>query len=976
MTAQSLSSTTALILCLLARTDLYAGGPAYVAGSAFDPSAKGTPLIWAQGKVEYYTDQGDLSPVLAGAATDAFVADAFSRWTSVPTAAISATRVDHLAEDVNGNNVFTNADGSTSMPADILPSATKPLAVVYDSGGQVTDALLGLGAGGVDSCFTNAVFGGPDNFSSDGHITHALVVLNGNCAASASQVPDVKYRLVRVLGRVLGLGWSQTVANPTSLDSGGFTIMHATDFISCVPISVCYPNADVPKMDDRAALSRLYPVTAQNLANLPGKQLFQDNTVRVHGSVWFADAGGAPSQPMQGVNVVARWIDPSTGQVSRTYIASSVSGFLFRGSAPNPVTGNLDALGQPVDQFGSDDTSLEGYFDLAGLEIPDGSSTARYQLSTEPLDPLLSWSVGPYAPSQVLPSGSAPAVTLAVTRGSDVRQDVVMHNLPEKPDWFGTQNLAHPASVPPTGDWTGTLSGYGDTDYFRFAGQGNRSLSIEVTALDESATPSTNKTLPVIGLWTLADQNVPAPTAVRYAFNTSSIGMTRLNAALRSSTDFRIGISDARGDGRPDFRYRARVFYGDHVVPLRASAAGGNTLSVYGLGFRSNTIASVDGANAPVLNITPGRLFTTVPPLRDGLHSVTLTDPVTGASSLMTNVVTFGAGPNDTIKLLAGANPNTARGGEAPNPIRVQVLDPSGVTPVNGASVFLTASPAAAFSVCGGSTSCSVFSDESGEISTRVTALSDGASTITAQLAPASYLAPKQVQTTLAASTAALDLALSSPTIWIAQGATLDVLLSAKVLANAVGSGGKVVNFKVTGGTASLSAASVTSDANGIVNTTVHLSAMSAEVDLSVCIGPQNSPCRVFHLFAVPSASLRIEPVAASSQAAHSGQALQPVALRVVESGGNPVRGATIGFQWVVIRPPADDSGISIGDTNIGRNPMPVVLASLQGSVNSGADGIAAMRPTTGGFTGTLVIQGTASAGTASLPFEARWVGP
>ena len=59
--------------------------------------------------------------------------------------------------------------------------------------------------------------------------------------------------------------------------------------------------------------------------------------------MYFADASGQPAQPMQGVNVVARWIDPATSQPSRTYAAASVSGFLFRGNAGNPATGFYDS---------------------------------------------------------------------------------------------------------------------------------------------------------------------------------------------------------------------------------------------------------------------------------------------------------------------------------------------------------------------------------------------------------------------------------------------------------------------------------------------------------------------------------------------------------------------------------------------------------------------------------------------------------
>jgi hypothetical protein len=50
-----------LALALLCR----AGGPKNVAGSGyFDPSVAGQPLIWPQGSITYFTDQGDLSPIL------------------------------------------------------------------------------------------------------------------------------------------------------------------------------------------------------------------------------------------------------------------------------------------------------------------------------------------------------------------------------------------------------------------------------------------------------------------------------------------------------------------------------------------------------------------------------------------------------------------------------------------------------------------------------------------------------------------------------------------------------------------------------------------------------------------------------------------------------------------------------------------------------------------------------------------------
>jgi len=359
-----------LFFALLSR----AGGPKYIAGTSyFDATTTGQPLVWAGGQITYYTDQGDLSPIEPNTTANSLVANSFSQWTAVPTAALAVTWGGQLAEDVNGSNI-TVSDGVVTGPADITPSATgTPVGVVYDYDGSVTDALLGSGAGDSSQCFYNAVFGGDDNLSTSASYLHALIVINGQCALESSQLEDVEYRLVRVIGSVLGLGWSQVNDNvltgnppPTAADYAGFPVMHYTDPISCVPITICYSNPYQLAMDDMASISRLYPVTAENQSNFPGQQVFSTTTARVYGSVRFTDSSGNPTQPMQGVNVVARWIDPSTGLPSGQYAASSVSGFLFTGNAGNPVTGYDDALGNPYSEWGSNSATVEGFYDLGG----------------------------------------------------------------------------------------------------------------------------------------------------------------------------------------------------------------------------------------------------------------------------------------------------------------------------------------------------------------------------------------------------------------------------------------------------------------------------------------------------------------------------------------------------------------------------------------------------------------------------------
>jgi hypothetical protein len=395
-----IKQTVALAIVLQLTRFASAGGPAYVAGASyFDPSTIGSPLTWAQGTLSYYTDQGNLSAILPSASADTFVANAFALWTSIPTVALSATHSGQLGEDVTGSNLSV-ANGVITTPADIAPTAiSMPIAIVYDQDGSVTDDLLGTGASNFADCAQNAVFGGIDNFGTSAQFVHALIVLNGNCAQSSSQLPDLQYHLVRVIGRVLGLDWSQANLNvvtgkpaATAAQVAGFPLMHEYDPPFCIPVANCYSNNGgvnpaQPKMDDQAAVSRLYPVTAQNLTTFPGKKILSQITARIHGSVYFTDEVGAAAQPMQGVNVVARWMDPSTGQPSGTAVASSVSGFLFCGNSGNVISGLLDSTGQNFNRFGANDVTLEGFFDLAGLQVPNGATSAQYQLTVEAVDP-------------------------------------------------------------------------------------------------------------------------------------------------------------------------------------------------------------------------------------------------------------------------------------------------------------------------------------------------------------------------------------------------------------------------------------------------------------------------------------------------------------------------------------------------------------------------------------------------------------
>jgi hypothetical protein len=955
----------AIAVFLLCATASRAAGPAFVAGSGYDPGVEGQPLIWANGSVQYFTDQGDLSPILPGAQADAFVATAFSAWTTIPGITLTASQAGHLAEDVNGSNIETNGEGVVTAPADITPSATgTPVGIVYDYDGTVTDAILGEGAGDVEDCFTNAVYGGPDNFSPAGNIVHSLVVINGVCAATSAQLPDVQYRLVRVLGRTIGLGWSQANLNvitqkppPTQADFAGFPVMHFADPISCVPISICYPNAAVPKMDDMDSLTRLYPVTED-----------PQPEGRVYGSVYFTDASGNAVQPMQGVNVVARLL--VSGQPSGQYVATSVSGFLFCGNAGNIIDGYVDGNGLRYDRWGSNDPSLEGFFDLGELMIPSGQTTAEYQLSVETLDPAWSMGVEPYAPTQVTPSGAFAPVVVTVSNGSNAERDILMLGDEIAQEHAGSgSTYANPAALPQGGAWGSWISGYGSADFFEFTAQANRTASVAVIALDETGQPTEAKLLPVIGIWELSDESGdPAPSSTPSAFNSATFGMTRLDTQFNTAEAFRVAVADFRGDGRPDYFYQATLLYSDTATPPRVSLAGGIT-TLNGIGFNPRLQVTVAGNNGTTLSASASQIQAALPAgTQDGTATIQVTDPVSGAFSQMSGALTYGASATDLLLLVQGAEPSTAVGSQAANPIRVRAVAADGVTPVSGATIAWSSTNGLQFSACSGASSCSVLSDEAGESSSWVTPTATGQSTITIALAPSSYSPPQTQQDTVVATSSTLDLAALAPTRWVGQGATLAVPLTVEALDLGVPMPNVTVNFVVSTGTASLSAGSATTNGSGFATITAQLTNLSINVQVSACVAPNNSPCQTFTLFSTPTPLWTLQAVSGSSQFVLTGQAFQPLVMRVTDGSAaeNPVLGVNVTFATTLARVSPGQGGQQGGD---GGDGGPVILGTSQAQQVTAQDGTASIVPSAENV-GPCDVFITVSAGTTSAQLQ------
>jgi hypothetical protein len=390
-----------------------------------------------------------------------------------------------------------------------------------------------------------------------------------------------------------------------------------------------------------------------------------------------------------------------------------------------------------------------------------------------------------------------------------------------------------------------------------------------------------------------------------------------------------------------------------------------------GTGFAPGLTISVGSANAPVVATSAGQMLLAIPAQADGAQTITVTDPVSGSFSVMTNALTFGAAATDTLVLLPVVNPPVPVGTQAISPMVVRVVAADKITPVPGATVVWSTTNLAALSACGGKLTCSAVSDESGLVSTLVTPGATGNAAITATLAPAVYNPAQSVTATITTTAStSTGIGVTTPYLWIAEGASLSVPITARVVAGPQGSpqSGVIVNFFIAQGSGSLSAPSAMTDSNGYASVNLTLSNFNASMEVNACIGQGNSPCQNVYGNAVNPAMFRLQAVAGASQVV-TGTAFQPFTIRVTDSSTppNPVIAAAVLFQSTVLRPAGGDLTLVPGNGGT-QTGMPVILSSTESSVQSDANGLASFTPSTGSFTGTLEIEIAASAGlTATL---------
>ena len=632
-----------LALVLSLSGSALAGGPRFVTGTS-TAAYPGNIMSFYTTSPLYFTDPADLTPAVPHAQADAMVAAAAAVW-NVPTSILSLTQGGSLAEHVSSTNAYFTGTGIL-FPADVSPSnyLAKPIAILYDTDGSITDLLLGQGASDPEGCRHNGVTESVDGIGQDGTLQHAVIVLNGRCIGTLPQsLLQLQYQLARAFGRVLGLSWSQTNDNvftgsptPTAAQMSFWPLMHPLDVI-CGPYTYqCMINPLSLRADDLSTLALLYPVTTAN--QVSGKTLSIDAGTFVAASALFPTTQG-----MELVNITIQLELGSTSFIQPWQSVSGVTGLLGQQNGGNPVSGPES----PEDNVGHLNPDQVGFFLIGRIPIP---TTAYTIFTAEPINPLYigDYSLGPYQREPELPSGPVFSLANISHPGYAVDWSFVMPGAAStcNPGNDGAPNA--PVASDPTGWWHGQLCGPGHSSWGSASIKAGHSFTLESTALDEFGATTTRKAQTVLGVWNAADSPSALPTvaAAPFAMNSLVPGMTQLAVpAATADANLTFVIADQFAQGRPDFFYQARLLYADTITPASLDQAGG-PITITGSGFRPGNRVLINGVAATVQSWTSTQIIATAPTFTAAgspstAVSVEVTDPSTQGSTTINSALTY-----------------------------------------------------------------------------------------------------------------------------------------------------------------------------------------------------------------------------------------------------------------------------------------------------------------------------------------------
>ena len=972
------------VVLLLSGAVAQAAEPRWVTGPPyFDGTGSGIPVAWYITNPLYFTDPGDLSPYVNNAAANALVAAAAGVW-NVPTASMTIAYGGALAEHVSGANSYLSSSGPV-FPEDVQVAnyAAIQIAVIYDSDGSVTDMLLGGGSSSPAECRQNGVTESVDSITPWGTIQHAILILNGRCTGPApEQQLQMQYQLERAFGRVLGLGWSQTNDNvfthnpPATPDQAlHWPILHPIDIVCGLYTYRCLPQPFTLRDDDVAAISGLYRFMTTIHPWLsppaPGKIWTYTQASMVNGTLSFPTGQG-----MQGVNIELQRQQGGVSVPEAWDDVSAVTGYLFQWNAGNPVTGPSTGI---AESMGMTNLQTEGYYYFAWVPDIDPETAQNggmfIILNTEAINPLYigAYSVGPYTTGSVEPSGApmsamqdqyptAPSWIIWTT----LLTSFPPNNAASNCDTSGDGVESAPQPVAAGGWWTDVLCAHGHTAWSSFNAQAGRTATIEVTALDESGLATTAKAMPLIGAWAATDPTGTLPTvaATPSAFNTVALGLTAASVATTQAEGLRFVIADARGDGRPDFAYQARVLYADSIQPAVTSVNGGQ-ITINGMGFRAGNEVTVNGVGATVSSWSPTTIVAVAPPESaftanpTGPVDVAVVDLSTGGSTVMSGALSYGGVAPDEMALVSAPSGTVAVGTAAATPFAVRVLLGDGVTPCVGVPVTFSSSlDSVQFGACS-AVSCVVLTDATGLASTTVTPSAFG--TVTVQAAA--------VGATLAATfnAVARSVTMAQPEEHIAAGATVQWNPQVSVAQNGAAAAGTTVAWTASGGMTVAPASSLV-DAQGLAQAAAVAGPLAAGVQATgqACAWTAPAPvCANFAAVGVAPSAWRLALVGGAGQAVPVTGTFAPVVMMVTDASGDPVAGAPVSVHQTM-------DAATMPCPVHGPCPMAPVLASSVASAVSDASGLVNVVPMqlAGVAEVTNIAVATGTQGFASLSIQ------
>jgi hypothetical protein len=349
---------------------LVQSGSARAGGPILFNEEDGRTFPWLNNRAVYVVETGRLG-VIENAPAATMVAQAFQRWTAIPTAELRVENLDGILSpealapfktDITSEDFITvpcpipalgeSPDTQrTRIECDLLTACFNqglvncPSPIIFDEDGSIVALVFGQDSGVLG-------FSGPLLFSLPGgpvepfRTVQAFTVLNGaffDENAQNSPFDDAQGTrflegvMVHEFGHFLGLGHSNVngdtaLLNPATNTVGtsrvgqpgglasvdALTAVRADDVETMYPVNIVKDDgtsaSNTVEKDDEIALSTLYPCTAEAAANQRCLQALA-TTGTIAGRVFIP--AGDHSAPAQGVLVIARRLDTGTGPVDR-----------------------------------------------------------------------------------------------------------------------------------------------------------------------------------------------------------------------------------------------------------------------------------------------------------------------------------------------------------------------------------------------------------------------------------------------------------------------------------------------------------------------------------------------------------------------------------------------------------------------------------------------------------------------------------